>query len=102
MYWKDTIVDIGEVKENSKTYLSFTAEEETPEIKEIVTSCGCSKVKLHRAKGLLKTELHVTLKHSRLPNHLPVSQNITRTVTLHYKNRTFDKIVITGKIVKNE
>lgn len=97
--WKNNNVDIGKVKENSKTILKFETKEEL-KIKEVKPGCGsCTTI-----KGVTPTELIVEYKAGTIPTHLTKLGTkelfITKNILVSYEDGSLEKLYFKGWLVK--
>lgn len=91
-YFKEQIVNFGSVKRNTSKEIIFTAERNIPKVVDITVGCGCTKVKWYEDSRILK----VTYKAGEIPNQVIGNQDITKTVTLYYKDGNEETLTIKG------
>lgn len=91
-YFKEQTIDFGSVKRNTSKEIIFTAERNIPKVVDITVSCECTKVKWYEESRILK----VTYKAGEIPNQVIGNQDITKTVTLYYKDGNEETLTIKG------
>jgi hypothetical protein len=88
---------IGEVKQDSRTTFYFDmVSGESPEIKEIKTSCGCSAAVVKGGK------IKVTFKANFIPLHLKHQGYYTteQSISVEYKNGEKEYLRFSAKIIQ--
>lgn len=95
MNWKDTYIDVGKVKENSRVRVIFEGTEHLPKIDRIVPGCAsCTSVSFdERTK-----ELAVVIKLLDIPKHLKriEEQIFNKIITVTYHSGAKEVLSITG------
>lgn len=90
-YWKDNLVDMGDVKRKTERKVLFLALPNIPDIAKITGSCGCTDVKM---KDRILT---ATYKAGEIPNHITAdTQPIKVYITVAYKDGTQEILTLIG------
>lgn len=100
-YWKEQVVDLGTVQAGFKYSLQFQAEDNIPEIVDVVASCGCTKPKYDKATKILS----VTFKPKPLSMELQQQGKTfymsNKTIRVYYANNTVTEMLsIKAKVIK--
>lgn len=95
-YWASKSVQIGTVRESSTHKLKFLGLPGIPDVKEIITSCGCTKAKYDSGTR----ELSVTYKAGKVPNQVQGAQIVNKSITVIYIDGTQDVLWINGAKIK--
>lgn len=96
--WRETKINIGEVKEGTIINVTFNSKESLKNIKSITSSCGCS-VPTYSSKTKI---LDVVYTPKSIPKHL-VKQGFykaTKYITIVYEDEQKDILSFTSKITK--
>lgn len=97
--WTKTNIDVGKVKENTKTEIIFQANEKL-QIKNVKPGCGgCTTV-----KAITDNSIVITYKAGSIPKHLELQGTkdllFTKSITVTYIDNSIDQLFFKGKIVK--
>ncbi len=96
MNWKDYSINLGRVREGSKTKFTYTPTK-TLEIDRVIPGCGgCTKAEYK--DGLL----HVVFSAGSIPKHLKEKefQDVVKSIIIKYMDSTEDSLTFQAKIVK--
>lgn len=95
--WKNTNINLGEVKENISKTIVFESTEDLEKIINLTSSCGCSTPTLEE-----KRKISVKFNTGVIPVHLHSIGFYVRTlkITITYENQTSDILKFTAKIIK--
>ena len=91
-HFKEQTIDFGSVKRNTSKEIIFTAEKTIPTVVDISVGCGCTKVKWYQDTKILK----VIYKAGEIPNQVIGNQDVSKTVTMYYKDGTEETLTIKG------
>lgn len=100
MNWKEGVLNLGEVRENSSQRFSFEAVGDF-KIKSIRPGCGgCTKVDPYNAEtGFLTGKLKVPT----IPVHLrmsPGTQQISKAIFITYQSGESETLFLIAKVIK--
>ena len=101
MNWKETIIDIGEIKEGATTVVNFEFTGECiPEEVKVKKSCGCISARWD--KNFKK--LSVSYAAGKIPRQVTENYQLIKKVTkMHYicnNIKIEDSLTFTGKVIK--
>lgn len=91
-YWSSKTVQIGNIRRNKKVVISFQALPNIPEIKDLISQCGCTKINYNTQTRILQ----VTYSSGEIPKHIHGNQIIDKKVTIVYQNNEVDELHIKG------
>lgn len=95
MYWKETEIDFGIIKEGKNLTLTFFSHISIPEVMSITGTCGCTRVTYRSDRGTLE----VVYKSGFVPNHL-IEQEVRKMITVAYKDGTEEFLYIVGTKIR--
>jgi len=100
MNWENILINLGNVKEKSRTVFKFKSVRPL-DIEKVKPSCGaCTYYKKYNPET---GELKVTFKSGSLPKHLAINpgyQYVRKALTVTYTSGEVEVISFTAKIVK--
>lgn len=98
MYWDKQSKNLGILKEEIKTIVTFEAKGDLRKIISLRSSCGCTTPIYDPETGMLK----VSYKPGLVPKHLEAQgyYNSTKTITVAYEDGIKDVLSFNAKIIK--
>jgi hypothetical protein len=92
-YWINPEVNFGTIKKGRSIDIVFKANINVPKIKNIETSCGCTKAKFDEKER----EIKVTFKAGEIPRHITTGmQSVNQFVKVFYEDGTIETLSIRG------
>ncbi len=92
IYWQSKSVQLGNVKRNTSRKIEFKALPSMPGIKNIITTCGCTKAKY----DIDTRTLSVVYNAGEIPRQVEGNQTILKNIILHYSDGQQDTLQISG------
>lgn len=91
-YFVKQTINFGTVNKNSSKEIVFKALPTIPTIIDLIASCGCLKMKWYPESR----EIKVIYKAGEIPKQVLGNQNVRKTVTVVYKDRTSEVLELIG------
>lgn len=74
--WKETKLDLGEVENNKKIKVSFKLLDKTVKIKDIKTTCGCTKAKYDKEEQIVSVNYVASKPHHLLNSPVYITKSV--------------------------
>jgi hypothetical protein len=91
-YWKNTVINFGNIKKNRSKEIVFEALPNIPTISNIIPGCGCTKVSFDPVERKLK----VIYNSGEIPKQVAGDQVVSKSIQIVYADRTAETLFIKG------